>query len=128
MKDIDIRIKGRLVMTTNVVFKVGNQERNNRDEDMKMGYYLIIRQMITGKNAKVPLFPFNVRKVLLLQTGLKSEKNHIEAVRLALKNDGELVNITIKNICKSEYIDYLNRLQIVKGTLDILKNYYESIK
>ena len=128
MKDIDIRIKGHLVMTTNVVFKVGNQERNNRDEDMKMGYYLIIRQMITGKNAKVPLFPFNVRKALLFETGLKSEKNHIEAVRLALKNDGELVNITIKNICKSEYIDYLNRLQIVKGTLDILRNYYESIK
>ena len=128
MKDIDIRIKGRLVMTTKIVFTVGNQERNNRDEDMKMGYYLIIRQMITGKNAKVPLFPFNVRKVLLFETGLKSEKNHIEAVRLSLKNDGELVNITIKNICRSENIDYLNRLQIVKGTLDILRNYYESIK
>ena len=128
MKDIDIRIKGRLVMTTNVVFKVGNQERNNRNEDMKMGYYLIISPMVTGKNGNVPHYPLNVRKVLLLQTGLKSEKNHIEAVRLALKNDGELVNITIKNICKSENIDDLNRLQIVKGTLDILKNYYESIK
>ena len=124
MKDIDIRIKGRVVMTTNVVFKVGDQEwdRNNR-----MGYYLIIRPMIKGKNAKVPLF-FNVRKALLLQTGLASEKNHIEAVRLALKNEGELVNITIKNICRSENIDYLNRLQIVKRTLYILKNYYESIK
>ena len=124
MKDIDIRIKGRVVMTTNVVFKVGDQEwdRNNR-----MGYYLIIRPMIKGKNAKVPLF-FNVRKALLLQTGLASEKNHIEAVGLALKNDGELVNITIKNICRSENINHLNRSQIVKGTLDILKNYYESIK
>ena len=30
--------------------------------------------------------------------------------------------------CRSEDIDYLNRLQIVKGTLDILRNYYESIK
>ena len=124
MKDIDIRIKGRVVMTTNVVFKVGDQEwdRNNR-----MGYYLIIRTMITGKNVKVPLF-FNVRKALLLQTGLASEKNHIEAVRLALKNDGEIVNITIKNICRYENISYPNRAQIVKGTLDILKNYYESIK
>ena len=128
MKDIDIRIKGRVVMTTNIVFKVGNQEQNGCDEEMKTGYYLIIRPMITGKKAKVPLFPSNVRKVLLFETGLKSEKNHIEAVRLALKNDGELVNITIKNICRSENIDYLNRLQIVKGTLDILKNYYESIK
>ena len=128
MKDIDIRIKGRVVMTTNIVFKVGNQEQNGCDEYMKTGYYLIIRPMITGKKAKVPLFPFNVRKVLLFETGLKSEKNHIEAVRLALKNDGELVNITIKNICRSENIDYLNRLQIVKGTLDILRNYYESIK
>ena len=125
MKDIDIRIKGRVVMTTNVVFKVGDQEwdRNNR-----MGYYLIIRPMIKGKNGNWPLFPFNVRKALLLQTGLKSEKNHIEAVRLALKNDGELVNITIKNICRYENISYLNRSQIVKGTLDILRNYYESIK
>ena len=128
MKDIDIRIKGRMVMTTNVMYKVGDQEQNGCDEDMKMGYYLIIRPMITGKKAKVPLFPFNVRKVLLFETGLKSEKNHIEAVRLALKNDGELVNITIKNICRSENIDYPNRAQIVKGTLDILKNYYESIK
>jgi hypothetical protein len=98
------------------------------NEYMKPGYYLIIKPMIKGKKAKGPLFPFNVRKVLLFETGLKSEKNHIEAVRLALKNDGELVNITIKNICKSENIDYLNRLQIVKGTLYILKNYYESIK
>ena len=128
MKDIDIRIKGRVVMTTNIVFKVGNQEQNGCDEDMKTGYYLIIRPMITGKKAKVPLFPFNVRKAILLQTGLKSEKNHIEAVRLALKNDGELVNITIKNICRYENISYLNRSQIVKGTLDILRNYYESIK
>ena len=128
MKDIDIRIKGRVVMTTNIVFKVGNQEQNGCDEDMKTGYYLIIRPMITGKKAKVPLFPFNVRKVLLFETGLKSEKNHIEAVRLALKNDGELVNITIKNICRYENISYLNRSQIVKGTLDILRNYYESIK
>ena len=128
MKDIDIRIKGRVVMTTNIVFKVGNQEQNGCDEDMKTGYYVIIRPMITGKKAKVPLFPFNVRKVLLFETGLKSEKNHIEAVRLALKNDGELVNITIKNICRYENISYLNRSQIVKGTLDILRNYYESIK
>ena len=128
MKDIDIRIKGRVVMTTNIVFKVGDQEQNGCDEDMKTGYYLIIRTMITGKKVKVPLFPFNVRKALLLQTGLKSEKNHIEAVRLALKNDGELVNITIKNICRYENISYLNRSQIVKGTLDILRNYYESIK
>ena len=128
MKDIDIRIKGRVVMTTNIVFKVGNQEQNGCDEDMKTGYYLIIRPMITGKKAKVPLFPFNVRKVLLFETGLKSEKNHIEAVRLALKNDGELVNITIKNICRYENLKKPNRAQIVKGTLDILKNYYESIK
>ena len=128
MKDIDIRIKGRMVMTTNVMYKVGDQEQNGCDEDMKTGYYLIIRTMITGKKAKVPLFPFNVRKVLLFETGLKSEKNHIEAVRLALKNDGELVNITIKNICRYENISYLNRSQIVKGTLDILRNYYESIK
>jgi hypothetical protein len=128
VKDIDIRIKGRMVMTTNVMYKVGDQEQNGCDEEMKTGYYLIIRPMITGKKAKVPLFPFNVRKVLLFETGLKSEKNHIEAVRLALKNEGELVNITIKNICRSENIDYLNRVQIVKGTLDILKNYYESIK
>ena len=128
MKDIDIRIKGRVVMTTNIVFKGGDQEQNGCDEDMKTGYYLIIRTMITGKKVKVPLFPFNVRKVLLFETGLKSEKNHIEAVRLALKNDGELVNITIKNICRYENISYLNRSQIVKGTLDILRNYYESIK
>ena len=127
MKDIDIRIKGRVVMTTNIVYKVGDQEQNGCDEDMKMGYYLIIRPMITGKNVKVPLF-FNVRKALLFETGLASEKNHIEAVRLALKNDGELVNITIKNICRYENISYLNRSQIVKGTLDILRNYYESIK
>ena len=128
MKDIDIRIKGRVVMTTKVVFTVGDQEQNGCDEDMKTGYYLIIRPMITGKYGNMPLYPFNVRKALLLQTGLASEKNHIEAVGLALKNDGELVNITIKNISKSENIDYLNRAQIVKGTLDILKNYYESIK
>jgi len=128
MKDIDIRINGSLVMTTKIVFTVGDQEQNGCDEDMKTGYYLIIRPMITGKYGKVPLYPFNVRKVLLFETGLKSEKNHIEAVRLSLKNDGELVNITIKNICRSENIDYLNRLQIVKGTLDILRNYYESIK
>ena len=127
MKDIDIRINGSLVMTTNIVYKVGNQEQNGCDEYMKTGYYLIIRPMIKGKNAKVPLF-FNIRKALLFETGLASEKNHIEAVRLALKNDGELVNIMIKNICRSENLNHLNRLQIVKGTLDILKNYYESIK
>jgi len=128
MKDIDIRINGSLAMTTNVMYKVGDQEQNGCDEEMKMGYYLIIGVMITGKKAKVPLFPLNVRKALLFETGLKSEKNHIEAVRLALKNDGELVNIMIKNICRSENLNHLNRLQIVKGTLDILKNYYESIK
>ena len=128
MKDIDIRINGRMVMTTNIVFKGGDQEQNGCDEDMKTGYYLIIRTMITGKNVKVPLYPLNVRKALLFETGLKSEKNHIEAVRLALKNDGELVNITIKNICRYENLNYPNRAQIVKGTLDILKNYYESIK
>ena len=118
MKDIDIRIMGCMVMTTNVMF----------NEYMKPGYYLIIKPMIKGKNGNMPHYPLNVRKALLFETGLKSEKNHIEAVKLALKNDGELVNITIKNICKSENIDYLNRLQIVKGTLYILKNYYESIK
>jgi hypothetical protein len=117
-----------MVMTTKVAFKVGNQERNNRNEDMKMGYYLIISPMVKGKNGNVPHYPLNVRKVLLLQTGLKSEKNHIEAVRLALKNDGEIVNITIKNICRYENLNYPNRAQIVKGTLDILRNYYESIK
>ena len=118
MKDIEIRIMGCMVMTTNVMF----------NEYMKPGYYLIIKPMIKGKNGNVPHYPLNVRKTLLFETGLKSEKNHIEAVRLALKNEGELVNITIKNICRSENIDYPNRAQIVKGTLDILKNYYESIK